>query len=118
MKKLLVILFMMMPMVSVAQNFNEDGGKYEVYCDIMNATPSNVNGTYSIYIGNNSYVIVDKDGERLIPKKDSEILSLLAKRGWRLVTCYYKGYDKTKFIMRKEVNNDDEARTGLQKDKK
>lgn len=118
MKKLIAILFMVIPLISMAQNFNEDGGKYEVYCDILNATPNNINGTYFINIGSENYVIVDKEGKKVSPKKDSEILCLLAKRGWQLVACYYKNNDKTKFIMKKEVTSDTEINIGLQKEKK
>lgn len=114
MKKLLVILFLIFPLISMAQNFKGDGGKYEVYCDILNSEPSYNNGIYTITISEKEYVLVDTEGKKLKPKKDAEILTQLSKRGWILVSSYYNTYDKLHFIMKKVVVDDKEIMEGLE----
>lgn len=117
MKKLLVILFMMMPMVSMAQNFNEDGGKYEVYCEVKYTFMSSV---LSIEIGDKEYDIINKDKERIKIKNPNEAINLLSKRGWRLVSVVTSG-DKNvnrRFFMKKEITDDKEIEFGLQENKK
>ena len=110
MKKLLVILFMFMPLVSVAQNFNEDGGKYEVYCRVID-----LGSGRNILINDKHYKIVDKDGKLVGTKEVMEILNLLAKRGWKLVSSFsYEANGNVKyFIMKKEVSDDKEIELGL-----
>lgn len=112
MKKLLVILFMFMPLVSMAQNFNEDGGKYEVYCEVT----ENLN-THSVTIRINSKIchIVNKETERVKISDATEAISLLSKRGWCLVSSHSYGVSViTKYyIMKKEVSDDKEIELGL-----
>jgi hypothetical protein len=100
---------MMMPLVSMAQNFNEDGGKYEVYCRVVD-----LGSERNILINNKHYKIVDKDGKLIGTKDVMEILNLLAKRGWKLVTSFSSGSSTNKyFIMKKEVKDDKEIDLGL-----
>lgn len=117
MKKLLCILFMMMPLVSMAQNYKEDGGKYEVYCEVRENLHSH---SVEIKINGKYRHIVDKEDKRVKMIDSTEAINLLSKRGWRLITSHSSGIniiDKY-YIMKKEVSNDDEIETGLEKIKK
>ena len=118
MKKVLAFILAIMPLCAMAQNYNEDGGKYEVYCDVKNITPNSDYGVYSIYVFDKRYVIVDKTGKEVDINKDSDVLTLLAKRGWRLVSSYFTNNDRVHYIMKKEVTKDSEAEEGLKQHKK
>lgn len=113
MKKLLVILFVFMPLVSMAQNFNEDGGKYEVYCEVT----ENLN-THSVTIRTNGKIchIINKETERVKISDSTEALNLLSKRGWCLISSHSSGINIiTKYyIMKKEVTDDKEIELGLE----
>ena len=111
MKKLLCILFMMMPLVSMAQNFNEDGGKYEVYCKVVDYG----NETH-IFINNNHCKIVNKNGEQVSTREITEILNLLSKRGWKLVSSFSSGTSiiGRYYILKKEITDDKEISVGLE----
>ncbi len=113
MKRLLTILFLAFPLISMAQNFKEDGEKYDVYCSVKNISPREKYAIHSIDILNKNYVIVDKEGNRIKTNSDSEVLSLLSKRGWCLVSSYYTMNDKLYFIMKKKVSSDEEIKEGL-----
>ena len=117
MKKLLCILFMMMPLVSMAQNFNEDGGKYEVYCEVKHIF---VGSVLSIEIGDKEYDIINKDKERIKIKNPNEAINLLSKRGWKLVSVVTSGDNNVnrRFFMKKEITDDKEIEFGLQENKK
>jgi hypothetical protein len=108
---------MFMPLVSMAQNFNEDGSKYEVYCEVKYTL---VGSILSIEIDNKEYYLVDKDGEQIKAKSPIEVVNLLSKRGWRLVSVIASG-DKNvnrRFFMKKEIFDDKEIEIGLKEDKK
>ena len=119
MKKLLVILFQFMPLVSMAQNFSEDGSKYEVYCDVKDFTNAYGGESFTITINESKYVIIDNQGKEVKTKEVTQILNLLAKRGWKLVSSF--GMNGTNgvlptekhYTMVKEVTNDKEIETGL-----
>lgn len=113
MKKLLVILFMFMPLVSMAQNYNEDGGKYEVYCKVVYST---YGSALYLIINDKEYVVIDKNGDKIKSKEVTEVLNLLSKRGWKLVSSSIS--DKSMktdhyFIMKKEITDDNEVELGL-----
>ena len=116
MKKLLIILFVLMPLVSMAQNFNGDGSKYEVYCEVT----ENLN-THSVTIMINGKVrhIVNKEEKRVKIADSTEALNLLSKRGWCLISSHSSGINIiTKYyIMKKEVKDDKEIELGLEKRK-
>ena len=106
-----------MPLCAMAQNFNEDGGKYEVYCEVNYIFMSSVPG---IEIGDKEYDIINKDKERIKIKNPNEVINLLSKRGWRLVSVVTSG-DKNvnrRFFMKKEITDDKEIEFGLQENKK
>lgn len=101
----------------MAQNFNGDGGKYEVYCEVKYTFMSSVPG---IEIGDKEYDIINKDKERIKIKNPNEAINLLSKRGWRLVSVVTSG-DKDvnrRFFMKKEITDDKEIEFGLQENKK
>ena len=116
MKKLLVILFMMMPLVSVAQNFNEDGGKYEVYCEVEYIFMGDL---IYIKINKKRYCLINKDNEKIRIKYPVEVINLLAKRGWKLVAIGASGDRNTnrRYLMKKEVVDDKEIELGLKEEK-
>lgn len=116
MKKLLCILFMMMPLVSMAQNFNEDGGKYEVYCEV---TENLFSHSVEIKIDGKIRHIVNKEEKRIKIKDSTEALNLLSKRGWRLVSSHSSGINSIDkyYVMKKEVSDDKEIEVGLEKRK-
>ena len=113
MKKLLFLILVCFPLCSVAQNFNEDGGKYDVYCKVVYSTYGN---SLYLVINDKGYVVIDKNGEKVKSKEVTEVLNLLSKRGWKLVSSSIS--DKSMktdyhFIMKKEVMDDREIELGL-----
>ena len=123
MKKLLVILFMFMPLVSMAQNFNEDGGKYEVYCDVKYFVNALSKTTINIVINDNKYTIIDKEGKEIKSKEITTILNCLSKRGWKLFSSFgttggsnLLPYERH-YTMVKIVANDKEIEEGIKLDK-
>ena len=117
MKRILAFILAIMPLCAMAQNYNEDGGKYEVYCEVKYTFMSSV---LSIEIGDKEYDIINKDKERIKIKNPNEAINLLSKRGWRLVSVVTSG-DKNvnrRFFMKKEITDDKEIEFGLQENKK
>ena len=109
MKQLLVVLFMFMPLVSMAQNFNGDGSKYEAYCEVRI-----YKSLVYIVIDNKHYNIVDKEGKQVKVSEATEALNLLSKRGWKLVTAWgvdLNSYER--YTMKKEITDDKEKEIGL-----
>lgn len=110
MKKLIVLFALLLSVGSAkAQNFKEDGGKYEVYC---NVSYQPFGDRLHFIINNKKYVIIDKEGKEIKPKEETELLNLLAKRGWKLVSSsanenYYH------YTMKKEINDDKEIEVGI-----
>lgn len=93
----------------MAQNYNEDGGKYEVYCEVRV-----YKSLVYIVIDNKNYSIVDKEGKQIKVSDVTEALNLLSKRGWRLVTAW--GVDINSYehyTMKKEIIDDKEKELGL-----
>ena len=123
MKKLLCILFMMMPLVSMAQNYKEDGGKYEVYCDVKQFVNAFGSSSITITIGNTKYVVVDSQGKDVKIKEPTDAINLLAKRGWKLVSSFGmaggNGLLPTEkhYTLKKEIIDDKDFELGLQKSK-
>ena len=120
MKRLLAFAFSMLPLLSMAQNFNEDGGKYEVYCDVKYTVA--LKERIDITINNEEYKIVNRDGDIIKTKEGTETLNLLSKRGWKLVTTSQSqsgtsGVTVIHYIMMKEVTNDSEIAFGIAKEK-
>lgn len=120
MKQVLFALFALLPCSLFAQNFQNDGGKYEVYCDIeyYMALKNHVH----ITINKNKYDIVSKDGEIIKTKEVTEALNLLSKRGWKLVTSSQSqtgtaGVQILHYTMKKEVTDDSEIEVGIEKQK-
>ena len=113
MKKILFVLLTMMPLCGMAQNYQEDGGKYDVYCDVKEYI------SISVTINNENFKIVDKDDNDVKTKEITEVLNLLSKRGWRLVDIsVVRGtgqYDDRHYIMKKEIISDIENTIGLKK---
>lgn len=97
----------------MAQNYQEDGSKYEVYCDVKDYI------AIHITINNEEYKIVDKEGNEIKTEEITEVLNLLSKRGWKLVdVSVVRGvgqYDDKHYIMKKEIISDIENTIGLKK---
>jgi hypothetical protein len=109
MRKILVLFLSIMPLFANAQNFNEDGGKYEVYCKVVKGLKVSIN------INDETYNIVDKGGEKIKTNDEIEVLNLLSKRGWRLVSSSQPGTATVQiFIMKKEITDDKEILIGLE----
>ena len=115
MKKLLLLLFVLLPFETSAQNFVGDGSKYDAYCDVE-CTILNKK-TIRININNECYDIIDNEGKPIEPKDETEALNLLAKRGWKLVSSWgtTTGIYFIHFYMKKEVSSDKEIEVGLTK---
>lgn len=114
MKKLIAILFMVIPLISMAQNFKGDGGKYEVYCEVTEDLHSR---SVTIMINGKVRHIVNKEEKRVKIADSTEALNLLSKRGWCLISSHSSGINIiTKYyIMKKEVSDDKEIEVGLEK---
>ena len=115
MKKLLLLLFVLLPFETSAQNFVGDGSKYDAYCDVE-CTILNKK-TIRININNECYDIIDNEGKPIEPKDETEALNLLAKRGWKLVSSWgtTTGLYFIHFYMKKEISSDKEIEAGLTK---
>ena len=96
----------------MAQNFNEDGGKYEVYCEVEYIYMGNL---IYIEINKKRYYLINKDNEKIRTKHPVEVINLLAKRGWKLVAIGSSGDRNTnrRYVMKKEVVEDKEIELGL-----
>lgn len=123
MKKLVILFFAFMPLCSMAQNFNGDGGKYEVYCDVKYFVNALSKTTINIFINDNKYIVKNKDGKEEKSKEVTTVLNLLAKRGWKLVESFgttagsnLLPYERH-YTMMKLVSDDSEIETGLELDK-
>ena len=111
MRKTLFVLFAMLPYSSFAQNFQNDGNKYEVYCDVTCRV--GIKKSIDIIINNEEYVIKDKDGATIKTKDVTSTLNLLSKRGWQLVTSSQSqngtsGAQDMHYIVKKEISDDSE----------
>lgn len=69
MKKLLLLLFVLLPFETSAQNFVDDGSKYDAYCDVE-CTILNKK-TIRININNECYDIIDNEGKPIEPKDET-----------------------------------------------
>lgn len=111
MKRILAFILAVMPLCAMAQNYNEDGGKYEVYCKVVD-----YGNEIRIIINNSNCKFVDKNGENISAKEITEVLNLLSKRGWSLVSSFSSGTSVVGryYIMKKEISNDSELSDGLE----
>ena len=103
-----------------AQNFNEDGKEYEIYCEVKIDMTAVMKTYYTITINGEEHFIADKDGNKIKTKDTTTTLNLLAKRGWKLVSSYgfSPGTSHTTqryYTLKKVVKNDDEVLIGLVK---
>ena len=120
MRKVLIVLFAILPFFSFAQTFQNDGEKYDVYCDVM--CHAGLKTSIDIIINNEEYVIKDKDESTIKIKDFTSALNLLSKRGWKLVTASQSqsgtsGVQIMHYTLKKEVSNDSEIEVGIAKEK-
>ncbi len=123
MKRLLALVLAVMPLCAMAQNYNEDGGKYEVYCDVKYFVNALSKTTINIVINDNKYTIIDKEGKEIKTKEITTILNCLSKRGWKLISSFgttggsnLLPYERH-YTMMKIVTNDKEIEEGIKLDK-
>ena len=121
MKQVLLVLFALLPCYSLAQNFQNDGEKYEVYCDVEYFIAAVKNHVH-ITINKTKYDIISNNGEIIKIKEVTEALNLLSKRGWKLITSSQSqtgsgGAIILHYTMKKDVVDDSEIEVGIEKQK-
>lgn len=109
----------MLPNYMFAQTFQNDGEKYDVYCDVMYY--SGLRKYVKISINNEEYVIKDKDGSTIKTKDGTSTLNLLSKRGWELITASQSQYETSgtqiiHYTVKKEISDDSEIGVGIAKE--
>lgn len=114
MKKVIILLFATVFSLNIAaQNFKNDGKPYYFYCELT--AVENLKAKILITLNwSNKQIenVVDKNGERIQFNSTVDVLNYMSKRGWDLTQTYeYEGV--LRFLFRKLVTNDDEAKEGL-----
>ena len=105
------MLAMSLAMSVSAQNFKNDGKEYEVYCMVKHYTYGN---KVYVNVGEKRYHIAGYDSKH---GELTEVLNLLAKRGWVMVCCYgteQSTGSKQCYVMKKVIKDDKEAEEGLE----
>lgn len=116
-----ILLLALLPVCVFAQNFQKNGEKYEVYCDVKHFTNAFGKTTITITVNDDEFEVVDENGNQVKTKEVTMVLNLLAKRGWKLVSSFgTSGGSKVlpiekHYTMKKEISNDDEINIGISK---
>lgn len=105
MKKLILLLVIgLSPIMANAQRVDKPGEPYNVYCRMVYYTTE-----VTIDILDEHHFIRDEEEKKIKFNSSSDALTYLSKRGWDLVV--YVGDNK--YLLKKEVKNDEEALRGL-----
>ena len=111
MKKILLLaVFTVLSLTTNAQNFKNDGKPYSSYCIITNYIDSwiQIKGLGLQYFKD----LYDEKGEKVKATNDADALTYMSKWGWEFVSISIDNNSKC-FILKKTVNNDNEAKEGL-----
>lgn len=105
MKRLFFLLLIgLVPMISNAQRVDKPNESYHVYCKITVYTVE-----VSIDILDEHTFILNDEEKKIKFQSATDALTYMSKRGWEFVDFLGEG----KYILKKEVKSDEEARNGL-----
>lgn len=109
MKKLLLLLLMMLPMVADAQRVDKPGEPYEFFCVLK------VETLYTnITVNDSQRELLDDNGKRIQFWNPANAINYMTKRGW----LYVEKIDEKRFIFKKTVTSDEQAMQYLNISKK
>ncbi len=103
MRKLFVLILAMLPLICSAQRVDKPGEPYYVYCETSLSISSNV----TIRLNEQDFYIAKEKLGDIEFKNEADVLSYMSKRGWEYVERNQAIGGR--YIMRKMVNNDNEA---------
>lgn len=104
MKKLILFLFFMLPMVVNAQRIDKPGEPYEFFCEVK----CDASGFVAISFQNKSdwyRQLYNEDGKRLSWKSPTQAINYMTKRGWKYVECI----NEKSYLFKKTVSSDEQA---------
>ena len=115
MKKLIMILLAITFSLNIsAQNYKNDGKPYYFYCQ-MTAT-KNLTGVLRLELEwdnkEDNEFLRDENGKKIEFVSVVDMLNYMSRRGWELNKTYVV-QNVIRFLFRKLVTNDDEAKEGL-----
>lgn len=115
MKKILLLAFLFVSVITNAQNIKNDGELYEVYCAFHGQLQ--INGKFKpkrFLWGEekDEIKLTDEKGEKLKFNNLVEVANYLAKRGWKVRDCETFS-DNIFIIFAKSIRKDSEAKEGL-----
>lgn len=115
MRNLVFIFFLMMSMSTYAQNHENSGKPYEVYCQICGQLQASGKILYKRIIWPESEKrtkLTDENGKILEFKNITEAMTYLGKKGWKYVdNSTYS--DMIFYIFKKSVHSAEDAKAGL-----
>ena len=115
MKKVIVLLFATVFSLNIAaQNYKNDGKPYYFYCQMT--ASKNLAGVLRLELEwdnkqDNEY-LRDQNGKKIEFASVVDMLNYMSRRGWDLKETYVI-QNVIRFLFRKLVTNDDEAKEGL-----
>lgn len=110
MKKLILFLLMMVPIISLAKDL--DNEEYYVYCGI------NVSGNNTVYVFfdfNKNYEALYDENNKPLKMIEVEAINYMSRLGWEYVESIYSKsalYDHY-FLFKKKVKSDEEILHGF-----
>lgn len=113
------MLFLMVTMLAIsltanAQNYKNDGKPYYFYCEMTanNNLASQLRLELQWDNDDDAEDLRDENGKKIEFKSVVDMLNYMSRRGWDLAQTYE--YDKhLRFLFRKLVTTDEEAKEGL-----
>ena len=115
MKKVIMILLAITFSLNIAaQNYKNDGKPYYFYCQLT--AKQNLSGVLRLELEwdnkqDNEY-LRDQNGKKIEFASVVDMLNYMSRRGWDLKETYVV-QNVIRFLFRKLVTNDDEAKEGL-----
>lgn len=106
MKKLILFLFFMLPMVVNAQRIDKPGEPYEFFCVVVKG----VGNSASISFSSKNYTYRNLYNNGAGFDNEADIINYMTKRGWQYVECISDKH----FLFKKIVTSDEQAKEFLE----
>lgn len=123
MKRMFILMALVVAVCCAqAQNVNQPGEKYPVYCSVKGYNFWGVGKVkVQLDLGNktsNFESLLDENGKQIKFNTMMEVINYMAKRGWELdQVCFFtEGMSKTNvanYILKKYIKDDSEIRAGI-----
>ncbi len=115
MKKVMMFLLAIMLSLNIAaQNYKNDGKPYYFYCELT--AEENLAGKLRLTLQwdnkRDNEFLRDEQGNKIEFMSVVDMINYMSRRGWDLKETYAYGR-VVRFLFRKLVTNDDEAKEGL-----